>query len=243
MKNDNYIRIFDTTLRDGEQSPGASMFIDDKIRIAKALDLMGVDIIEAGFPVASKGDFESIEMVSKVIKNSVVCALARAKKKDIEVAGQSISKAKKSRIHTFIATSKLHMKYKLKLNEQQVLEHIKSSVKLAKKYTNDIEWSCEDASRSKRDFLYKCIELAINSGAEDCSSYGKYHEVVTSKDNFYKVKTEIEKRIQEFTSTGIEWIPLNKTEVSSVEKEEIINFLGILDEDDDVQNIYTNAKL
>ena len=166
MKNDNYIRIFDTTLRDGEQSPGASMFIDDKIRIAKALDLMGVDIIEAGFPVASKGDFESIEMVSKVIKNSVVCALARAKKKDIEVAGQSISKAKKSRIHTFIATSKLHMKYKLKLNEQQVLEHIKSSVKLAKKYTNDIEWSCEDASRSKRDYLYKCIELAINSGAK-----------------------------------------------------------------------------
>ena len=165
MKKNNYIRIFDTTLRDGEQSPGASMFIDDKIKIAKALDTMGVDIIEAGFPVASKGDFESIELVSKEIKNSIVCALARAKKKDIEVAGQAISKAKKSRIHTFIATSKLHMKYKLKLTEQQVLDHIKSSVKLAKKYTNDVEWSCEDASRSKRDFIYKCIELAIDSGA------------------------------------------------------------------------------
>ena len=165
-KKDNYIKIFDTTLRDGEQSPGASMFIDDKIKIAKALDVMGVDIIEAGFPVASKGDFESIELVSKEVKNSTICALARAKKKDIEVAGAAISKAKKSRIHTFIATSKLHMKHKLKLNEQQVLDHIKSSVKLAKKYTNDIEWSCEDASRSKRDFLYKCIELAINTGAK-----------------------------------------------------------------------------
>ena len=162
MKKDNYIKIFDTTLRDGEQSPGASMFIDDKVKIAKALDAMGVDIIEAGFPVASKGDFESIELVSKEVKNSTVCALARAKKKDIEVAGAAISKAKKPRIHTFIATSKLHMKYKLKLNEQQVLDHIKSSVKLAKKYTNDVEWSCEDASRSKRDFLYKCIALAIN---------------------------------------------------------------------------------
>ena len=166
MPDKNRVYIFDTTMRDGEQSPGASMSLEEKIQISRVFDELGVDIIEAGFPVASKGDFESIEMVSKVIKNSVVCALARAKKKDIEVAGQSISKAKKSRIHTFIATSKLHMKYKLKLNEQQVLEHIKSSVKLAKKYTNDIEWSCEDASRSKRDFLYKCIELAINSGAK-----------------------------------------------------------------------------
>jgi len=93
MKKDNYIKIFDTTLRDGEQSPGASMFIDDKIKIAKALDAMGVDIIEAGFPVASKGDFESIELVSKEVKNATVCALARAKKKDIEVAGDAISKA------------------------------------------------------------------------------------------------------------------------------------------------------
>ena len=166
MVNDNYIKIFDTTLRDGEQSPGASMFIDDKIKIAKALDLMGVDIIEAGFPVASKGDFESIELVSKEIKNSVVCALARAKKKDIDVAGQAIAKAKKSRIHTFIATSNLHMKHKLKMNEKQVLDHIKSSIKLSRKYTGDVEWSCEDASRSDRNFLYKCIDLAIKTGAK-----------------------------------------------------------------------------
>ena len=161
----NYIRIFDTTLRDGEQSPGASMFVEDKIKIAKVLDSMGVDIIEAGFPIASKGDFESISLVSEVVKKSTICALARAKKKDIEVAGKSILKAKYPRIHTFIATSKLHMKYKLKLNEKQVLEHIESSVKLARKFTDDIEWSCEDASRSNRTFLFKCIELAIKSGA------------------------------------------------------------------------------
>ena len=161
----NYIKIFDTTLRDGEQSPGASMFIEDKIKIAKALDIMGVDIIEAGFPIASKGDFESVSLVSKVVNDSTVCALARAKKKDIEIAGDSIKKAKNSRIHTFIATSELHMQHKLKLTKKQVLEHIESSVKLARNFTNDIEWSCEDASRSKRSFLYKCIELAINSGA------------------------------------------------------------------------------
>ena len=137
----NYIRIFDTTLRDGEQSPGASMFVEDKIKIAKTLDIMGVDIIEVGFPVASKGDFESIELVSQVVKKSIVCALARAKKKDIEVAAQSIIKAKQSRIHTFIATSKLHMEYKLKLKKEQVLEHIESSVKLARKFTDDVEWS------------------------------------------------------------------------------------------------------
>ena len=124
----NYIRIFDTTLRDGEQSPGASMFVEDKIKIAKVLDSMGVDIIEAGFPIASKGDFESISLVSEVVKKSTICALARAKKKDIEVAGKSILKAKYPRIHTFIATSKLHMKYKLKLNEKQVLEYIESRI-------------------------------------------------------------------------------------------------------------------
>ena len=161
----NYISIFDTTLRDGEQSPGASMFVEDKIKIAKALDLMGVDIIEAGFPVASKGDFDSIDLVSQVVKKSTICALARAKKKDIEVAGKSLLKAKKPRIHTFIATSKLHMEYKLKLTKKEVLGHIESSVKLARNYTDDVEWSCEDASRSKRSFLFKCIELAIESGA------------------------------------------------------------------------------
>ena len=161
----NYIRIFDTTLRDGEQSPGASMFVEDKIKIAKILDEMGVDIIEAGFPVASKGDFESINLVSQIVKNSTVCALARAKKRDVEIAGKSLLKAKKPRIHTFIATSKLHMEYKLKLSKKQVLEYVESSVKLARKFTDDVEWSCEDASRSDKSFLYKCIELAIRSGA------------------------------------------------------------------------------
>ena len=162
----NYIRIFDTTLRDGEQSPGASMFVEDKIKIAKVLDAMGVDIIEAGFPVASKGDFESISLVSQIVKKSTICALARAKKRDVEIAGKSLLKAKKPRIHTFIATSKLHMEHKLKLSKKQVLEYVESSVKLARKFTDDVEWSCEDGTRTDIDFMCRTVELAIKCGAK-----------------------------------------------------------------------------
>ncbi len=159
------IKIFDTTLRDGEQSAGASMSVEDKLLIAEKLDGMKVDVIEAGFPYASKGDFDAVSKISEKTKNSIVCGLARANFNDIDSAGKSLKKAKMSRIHTFISTSDLHMKYKLKMQKDEVIEAIKKSIRRAKKYTNDIEWSPEDASRTDLNFLYKTIEVAINSGA------------------------------------------------------------------------------
>ena len=157
--------IFDTTLRDGEQSPGASMNLDEKLQIAEVLDSMNVDIIEAGFPIASNGDFEAVQEVSKYVKNSTIAGLARASLKDIDRAWEAVQHAKSPRIHTFIATSPLHMKYKLKKTEDEVLEAIEKTVTHARNLCDNIEWSCEDGGRSELEFLYKCIELAINSGA------------------------------------------------------------------------------
>jgi 2-isopropylmalate synthase len=157
--------IFDTTLRDGEQAPGASMNLEEKLLIAKTLEKMGVDVIEAGFPIASKGDFEAVNQIARTIKNSVICGLARAKKADIETAAQALRPAKKPRIHTFLATSPIHMEFKLKMNEKQVLEAIKESVSLARNFVPEVDWSPEDATRSKRDFLFKAIETAIAAGA------------------------------------------------------------------------------
>ena len=159
------IYIFDTTLRDGEQSPGASMNLDEKLQIAEVLDSMKVDIIEAGFPIASNGDFEAVSEVSKHVKNSTIAGLARASFKDIDRAWEAVQHAKSPRIHTFIATSPLHMKYKLKKTEEEVLEAIQKTVSHARNLCVNIEWSCEDGGRSELEFLYKCIELAINSGA------------------------------------------------------------------------------
>ena len=159
------IYIFDTTLRDGEQSPGASMNLDEKLQIAEVLDSMNVDIIEAGFPIASNGDFEAVQEVSKHVKNSTIAGLARASLKDIDRAWEAVQHAKSPRIHTFIATSPLHMKYKLKKTEDEVLESIEKTVMHARNLCDNIEWSCEDGGRSELEFLYKCIELAINSGA------------------------------------------------------------------------------
>ena len=160
------IIVFDTTLRDGEQSAGASMSVEDKLLIAKNLDLMKVDVIEAGFPYASEGDFEAVSKISKICKNSTVCGLARANNNDIDSAGKALKQAKKNRIHTFISTSDLHMKYKLKMDRDEVINAIKKSIKRAAKYTSDIEWSPEDASRTDLDFLYKSIEVAISNGAK-----------------------------------------------------------------------------
>ena len=157
--------IFDTTLRDGEQSPGASMNINEKVRIAKALEKLKVDVIEAGFPIASDGDFKAVQEVSKNIKDSVICALARAIDKDIERAGNAISKASKSRIHTFIATSDIHMEKKLNMTKEQVIDQAVKSIKKIRKYTDDIEFSPEDAGRSEFNFLCEIIEKAINAGA------------------------------------------------------------------------------
>ena len=159
------ILIFDTTLRDGEQSAGASMSVEDKVLIASHLNNMKVDIIEAGFPFASKGDFESVSKVSQISKYSTVCGLARANFGDIDCAGEALKRASKKRIHTFISTSDLHMRYKLRMNREEVIDAIKKSIKRASKYTNDIEWSPEDASRTDKDFLYKTIDIAIQSGA------------------------------------------------------------------------------
>jgi len=163
--NNSKLIIFDTTLRDGEQSPGASMTKDEKVRIAKALEKMRVDIIEAGFPIASQGDFESVKAVASVIKNSTVCGLARALEKDISRAGEALKPAESSRIHTFIATSPIHMKMKLRMQPDDVLAQAVDSVKMARQFTDNVEFSPEDAGRSELDFLCRIIEAVIDAGA------------------------------------------------------------------------------
>ncbi|MCI5060823.1 MAG: 2-isopropylmalate synthase [Alphaproteobacteria bacterium] len=157
--------IFDTTLRDGEQSPGCSMNLDEKLRIAHLLDEMGVDVIEAGFPIASQGDWEAVNEIAKALKNAVICGLSRATKKDIEASATALEPAKQKRIHTFISTSPLHMKYKLQMTPEAVLESVVESVTFARGFTDDVEWSAEDGSRTEDDFLCTCVEAAIKAGA------------------------------------------------------------------------------
>lgn len=157
--------IFDTTLRDGEQSPGASMTKDEKLRIAKALEKMRVDIIEAGFPIASEGDFESVKAVAEVVTDSTVCGLARALDKDIDRAAEALKPAKSSRIHTFLATSPIHMREKLRMEPDQVVEQAIHAVKRARNYTDNVEFSPEDAGRSEFEFLCRVIEATIDAGA------------------------------------------------------------------------------
>ncbi|MEZ5848767.1 MAG: 2-isopropylmalate synthase [Geminicoccaceae bacterium] len=159
------IVIFDTTLRDGEQSPGASMNTEEKLQVAKALEDMGVDVIEAGFPIASEGDFQAVREIAKIVKNSTVCGLARAADGDIDRCAEAIGPAERGRIHTFISTSPLHMKFKLNLEPDEVHDRVISSVKRARNYTDDVEWSCEDGSRTEHDFLFRCVESAIAAGA------------------------------------------------------------------------------
>ena len=160
------IIIFDTTLRDGEQSPGAAMTKEEKIRIARQLEKLGVDVIEAGFAAASPGDFEAISEIAKVIKGSTVCSLARASENDVRRAGEAIRHAAKGRIHTFIATSKIHMENKLRMSEDQVVERAVQAVKWALEYTDDVEFSAEDAVRSEIDFLVRVFEAVIEAGAK-----------------------------------------------------------------------------
>src|SRR5574338_116126 len=147
------VYIFDTTLRDGEQSPGCSMTVPEKIRMAHKLADLGVDILEAGFPIASEGDFEAVTEVSKELPWVQVAALARACKLDVERAAQSLSHARRPRIHTFIATSDIHLKFKLKKTRQQVLEEAVAAVELARQYVDDVEFSAEDATRTDADYL------------------------------------------------------------------------------------------
>ncbi|MBI5124352.1 MAG: 2-isopropylmalate synthase [Candidatus Omnitrophica bacterium] len=163
---DEKIIIFDTTLRDGEQCPGAGLNINEKVEIAKQLAILGVDVIEAGFPVSSHGDFESVKRVAKEVKGPIICGLARSLKKDIDASYNSVKYSRRPRIHVFLATSKIHMKYKLKKAEDEILRLAAEAVKYAKSKCADIEFSPEDASRTERDFLYKVVEAVIDSGAK-----------------------------------------------------------------------------
>ena len=165
MSNQDRVIIFDTTLRDGEQSPGASMTKEEKIRIAKALERLRVDVIEAGFAIASPGDFDSVKTIAETIKDSTVCSLARAVDADIERAAEALANANSGRIHTFIATSPIHMQYKLRMQPEQVLEQAVRAVTKARNLCADVEFSCEDASRSDLDFLCRIVEAAIKAGA------------------------------------------------------------------------------
>ena len=165
-KKQDQIIIFDTTLRDGEQSPGAAMTKEEKIRIARQLEKLGVDVIEAGFAAASPGDFDAIHEIAKIIKNSTVCSLARASENDVRRAGEAIKPAAKGRIHTFIATSKIHMENKLRMSEDQVVERAVQAVKWALEYTDDVEFSAEDAVRSEMDFLVRVFDAVIKAGAK-----------------------------------------------------------------------------
>jgi len=165
MSTKDHLIIFDTTLRDGEQSPGASMTKEEKVRIAKALERLRVDVIEAGFPIASPGDFEGVKAVAAAIRDSRVCGLARALDKDIDRAGEALAGANAARIHTFIATSPIHMERKLRMSPDQVLEQAVHAVRRALRYTDDVEFSPEDAGRSETDFLCRVIEAVIDAGA------------------------------------------------------------------------------
>jgi len=161
----DHLIVFDTTLRDGEQSPGASMTREEKMRIAKQLERLKADVIEAGFPASSNGDFEAVRAIANAIKDSTICALARANEKDIRRAGDALKGAHSGRVHTFIASSPIHMQMKLRMTPDQVLEQAIKSVKWACEYTEDVEFSPEDAGRSEPDFLCRLVEAAINAGA------------------------------------------------------------------------------
>jgi len=165
MSNKAQLIIFDTTLRDGEQSPGASMTKEEKVRIAKALERLRVDVIEAGFPIASPGDFEGVQAVARAVKQSTVCGLARALDKDIDRAGEALKDAESARIHTFIATSPIHMERKLRMSPDQVVEQAVHAVKRARNFTDNVEFSPEDAGRSELDFLCRILEAVIDAGA------------------------------------------------------------------------------
>jgi 2-isopropylmalate synthase len=161
----NRVLIFDTTLRDGEQCPGASMNIEEKLEVAELLDEMGVDIIEAGFPVASQGDFESVAEIAKRAKKAVIAGLSRAALKDIDRCAEAVKHARRPRIHTFLATSPVHMKWKLQKEPHEVYEMVIAQVTRARNHVDDVEWSAEDGTRSEHDFLCRCVEAAIKAGA------------------------------------------------------------------------------
>src|SRR5690554_1943375 len=159
------VKIFDTTLRDGEQSPGVSLLPEEKLAIARQLARLKVDVIEAGFPISSNGDFQSVKLIAEKVRDAEIAGLARCNIKDIDRAWEALQGGENPRIHVFIASSPIHMKYKLRMDEEQVLERAVESVKYCARYTSNIEFSAEDASRSEEDFLYRLIEAVIKAGA------------------------------------------------------------------------------
>ena len=176
-----YVTIFDTTLRDGEQSPGCSMNVREKVRMAHQLDRLGVDIIEGGFPIASEGDFEAVRALAREIRRPVIAALARSCPGDIERAGRALEGAARARIHTFLATSDIHLQHKLKISRRQCLEQARDGVKLARTFCKDVQFSAEDASRTDINFLCEVLEAVIEAGATtlnipDTVGYSVPHE-------------------------------------------------------------------
>src|ERR1044071_6529366 len=161
----DHVRIFDTTLRDGEQCPGATMTFEEKLEVADCLDQMGVDIIEAGFPIASEGDFEAVSAISKRVQKATVAGLARAINADIDRAGEAVRHAKRGRIHTFVSTSPIHLEYQMRKSEAEVLEIITATVSRARNLVDDVEWSAMDATRTGIDYLCQCVDAAIKAGA------------------------------------------------------------------------------
>jgi 2-isopropylmalate synthase len=189
------IYIFDTTLRDGEQAPGFSMGVDEKIKMALQLEKLNVDVIEAGFPISSEGDFEAVSEIAKIIKGPEIAALARTNEEDIERAWEALKWSPKGRIHIFIATSPIHMKYKLRLSPEEVLEKAVKAVEYGRKFTDNIEFSAEDATRSERDFLVRVFKEVVRAGARvinipDTVGY-------TTPDEFYSLVSFVRERVRE----------------------------------------------
>jgi 2-isopropylmalate synthase len=201
MNNPNHVAFFDTTLRDGEQSPGCSMTTQEKLTMAHALEDLGVDIIEAGFAMASEGDFAAIATITQAVRKPRIASLARAKTEDIEIAARALQFAERSRIHVFLASSDLHLEYKLKMSRQQALDQAAESVRLARTYVEDVEFSPEDATRSDRDFLVEIVRVAIEAGATtinmpDTVGY-------TTPEEYGQMFREVRERIPAVDAEGI----------------------------------------
>ena len=165
QRDENRVVIFDTTLRDGEQCPGATMTFEEKLEVADLLDEMGVDIIEAGFPIASQGDFEAVSEIARRVKNAVVAGLARAISADIARAGEAVRHARRPRIHTFVSTSPIHLAHQMRKGEDEVVEIIQATVAQARNLVDNVEWSAMDATRTSIDYLCRCVDQAIRAGA------------------------------------------------------------------------------
>jgi 2-isopropylmalate synthase len=200
-KNPNHVAFFDTTLRDGEQSPGCSMTTQEKLTMAHALEDLGVDIIEAGFAMASEGDFAAIATITQAVRKPKVASLARAKTEDIEMAARALQFAERPRIHVFLASSDLHLEYKLKMSRQQALDQAAESVRLARTFVDDVEFSPEDATRSDRDFLIDIVRTAIEAGATtinmpDTVGY-------TTPEEYGQMFREVRERIPAVDADGI----------------------------------------